>query len=51
MTTTIDAATATFPPLEAEAQAFANASADPPFLYDLGPARGYFLAGVERPGA
>jgi acetyl esterase/lipase len=40
MTTTIDAATATHPPLEAEAQAFADASANPPFLYDLGPEKG-----------
>lgn len=37
---TIDAATAKQPPLEAEAQAFADASANPPFLYDLGPEKG-----------
>jgi acetyl esterase/lipase len=35
-----DTATATRPPLEAEAQAFADASANPPFVYELGPEKG-----------
>ena len=40
MSTTMDPPVATTHPLEAEAQAFADANANPPFLYDLGPEKG-----------
>jgi acetyl esterase len=40
MSTTLDSITVTRLPLEAEAQAIADASANPPFLSDLGPEKG-----------
>ncbi len=39
MSTIIDQRTTTTPPLEAEAQAFADANANPPFLNEIGPER------------
>jgi hypothetical protein len=50
MSTTIDPATATKPPLEAEAQAFADANANPPFLYDLGPEKGREVVNQTQAG-
>ena len=50
MSTTIDPATATKPPLEAEAQAFADATANPPFLYDLGPEKGREVVNQTQAG-
>jgi hypothetical protein len=40
MSATIEREAATKPPLEPEAQAFADATANPSFLYDLGPEKG-----------
>ena len=39
MSATADPRIATTPPLEAEAQEFADATANPPYLFDLGPER------------
>jgi acetyl esterase/lipase len=40
MSTTVDSSTSTRPPLEPAAQALADATSQPPFLYDLGPEKG-----------
>lgn len=50
MSTTIDGAAATRPPLDAEAQAFADATANPPFLYDLGPEKGREVVNETQAG-
>ena len=41
---------ATKPPFEREAQAFADAAANPPFLYDLGPGKGRELVNQTPSG-
>ena len=50
MSTTADPRIATTPPLEAEAQAFADANANPPFLYDLGPEKGREVVNQTQAG-
>lgn len=50
MSTTVDRAVTTTPPLEAEAQAFADATANPPFLYDLGPEKGREVVNQTQAG-
>jgi acetyl esterase/lipase len=50
MSTTIEPETATKPPLDAEAQAFADATANPPFLYDLGPDKGREVVNQTQSG-
>ena len=50
MSTTIDRAAATRPTLDAEAQAFADATANPPFLYDLGPEKGREVVNQTQTG-
>ena len=50
MSATIEPEPATKPPLEPEAQAFADATANPPFLYDLGPEKGREVIRPGRPG-
>jgi acetyl esterase len=50
MNTTIDSTATTTPPLEAEAQAFADATAKPPFLYDLGPEKGREVVNQTQSG-
>jgi acetyl esterase/lipase len=50
MSATIDPAAATKPPLEAEAQAVADATANPPFLYELGPAKGREIVNQTQAG-
>src|ERR1700681_1795534 len=52
MSTTIDkpAPTSTRVPLEEPAQAFADATANPPFLYDLGPVKGREVVNATQAG-
>ena len=50
MSTTMDRAAPTRPPLEAAAQAFADATAKPPFLYDLGPEKGREVVNQTQAG-
>jgi len=52
MSTTIDkaASTSTRFPLEEPAQAFADATANPPFLYDLGPVKGREVVNATQAG-
>jgi acetyl esterase len=50
MSTTMDIAAAKRPPLEVEAEAFADATANPPYLYDLGPAQGREVVNQTQAG-
>lgn len=51
MSATIDVTATATPPLEAEAQAFADATAKPPFLYDLTPEKGREVVNQTQAGA